>query len=79
MKSVAVIPQQCRKGNDSIQMQRVQEHIHQEKLIGKSFRKYAAYTEMHIDTEKKIELVKRRRLPSDEELKNRGWKMGIQK
>lgn len=54
MKSVAVIPQQCRKGNDSIQMQRVQEHIHQEKLIGKSFRKYAAYTEMHIDTEKKI-------------------------
>lgn len=55
MKSVAVIPQQCRKGNNPIHMQRVQEHIHQEKLIGKSFRKYAAYTETHIDTERKTE------------------------
>lgn len=64
------LPWQCRKGNNPIQTHRLQEHIQQEKLTGKRFRKHAAYTRMGIDTEKKTELVKRQGLQSHEELKN---------
>lgn len=71
------LPWQCRKGNNPIQTHRLQEHIQQEKLTGKRFRKHAAYTRMGIDTEKKTELVKRQGLQSHEELKNISQKTGI--
>lgn len=57
IKSVAVIPQHCIKGNNPAELQRVQDHIHWEKMTGKSFSQ-CALTDMSTETIERELLVR---------------------